>query len=181
VRSITIISGGQTGADRAALDVAIALGLPHFGWCPRSRMAEDGPIDRRYNLRETPSSNYAQRTAWNIRDSDATVVFSIRREVAGGTALTLALARRMGKPVLHLVAGQPPAEPGAAAEKLNQFLREQHVRTLNVAGPRASQEPQIADFVTAVLTGALEEWPQKCTKGHEKIESQMVAERQGMH
>ena len=77
VRGITILSGGQTGADRAALDFAIEFGLAHGGWCPRGRLAEDGPIDERYDLTETPSRRYNQRTEWNIRDSDATVVFSI--------------------------------------------------------------------------------------------------------
>ena len=80
MRGITILSGGQTGADRAALDFAIEYGLPHGGWCPRGRLAEDGPIDERYELTETPSHRYAQRTEWNVRDSDATVVFSIARK-----------------------------------------------------------------------------------------------------
>ncbi|MEX2171624.1 MAG: putative molybdenum carrier protein [Pirellulales bacterium] len=166
-----IISGGQTGADRAALDVAIALGLPHGGWCPCGRMAEDGPIDGRYNLQETPSTNYAQRTEWNVRDSDATVVFSARRNVAGGTALTLAIARRLGKPVLHLVQGDPPE---AIARTLWSFLREYDVRKLNIAGPRASQEPQIGEFVTAVLTALIEEWPQKGTKIHKRRRSPQI-------
>jgi predicted Rossmann-fold nucleotide-binding protein len=77
VRQITIISGGQTGADRAALDFAIEHGIPHGGWCPRGRIAEDGPIPLCYSLRETPSRRYAQRTEWNVRDSHATVVFTI--------------------------------------------------------------------------------------------------------
>ena len=72
-----IISGGQTGADCAALDFAIEHGIPHGGWCPGGRLAEDGPIDARYQLKETPSANYTQRTEWNVRDSDGTVVFSI--------------------------------------------------------------------------------------------------------
>lgn len=159
--SITIISGGQTGADRAALDVALANGIPHGGWCPRGRMAEDGPIDERYRLRETPSANYAQRTRRNIRDSDATVVFSTRREISGGTGLTLDFAKRIGKPVLHVVQGDPPVELADAVKALTAFLIEHNVQTLNVAGPRASQEPRIGEFVTAVLSTAIEEWPQK--------------------
>lgn len=71
-----IISGGQTGADRAALDFAIAHDIPHGGWCPSGRLAEDGRIPSRYQLRETPSPDYAQRTEWNVRDSDGTVIFS---------------------------------------------------------------------------------------------------------
>ena len=70
-----IVSGGQTGADRAALDWAIERGIPHGGWCPRGRRAEDGRIDRRYALRETPAHDYQQRTRWNVRDSDGTLIF----------------------------------------------------------------------------------------------------------
>jgi hypothetical protein len=164
MHSLTIISGGQTGADRSALDFAIAHAIPHGGWCPRGRMAEDGPLDECYQLRETPSRQYAERTEWNIRDSDATVVFSLQREVTGGTALTLGLARRMGKPVLQLVEG----DPAASAVELQSFLSKHDVQRLNVAGPRASQEPQIANFVTAVLSAALPESPQKGTKKHKK-------------
>ncbi len=64
---LKIVSGGQTGADRAALDFAIAHGIPQGGWCPKGRKAEDGPIPDRYQLKETPSDNYAQRTEWNVR------------------------------------------------------------------------------------------------------------------
>ena len=69
-----IVSGGQTGVDRAALDAALALGMRCGGWCPAGRWAEDGPIDPRYPLRETPSGDPAQRTEWNVRDSDATLI-----------------------------------------------------------------------------------------------------------
>ena len=72
-----IISGGQTGADRAALDWAIWRNIPHAGWCPKGRKALDGPLDYRYNLEETPSGNYLQRTEWNARDSDGTVIFTL--------------------------------------------------------------------------------------------------------
>ena len=182
VDSLTIISGGQSGADRAALDFAIAQGLAHGGWCPRGRMAEDGPLNAQYRLRETPSRRYGERTEWNIRDSDVTVVFSTRREVSGGTALTLAIARRLGKPVLHLVHDDPPAEPTAVARTLLTFLHEYDVQKLNCAGPRASQEPRIGEFVTAVLTALIEEWPQTGAKRH-KTEgvrrlTQMVADEE---
>ena len=169
--SLTIISGGQTGADRAALDFAIAHHIPHGGWCPRGRMAEDGPLDARYRLRETPSRQYAERTEWNIRDSDATVVFSMNREVTGGTALTLILARRLGKPVLHLIRD----DDDAAAADLLSFLLKYQVKKLNVAGPRASQEPQIGEFVTCVLRAALSERPRKGTKKHKKSDVPTVA------
>jgi hypothetical protein len=160
-RAITIISGGQTGADRAALDFAIERGIPHGGWCPRGRLAEDGVISSRYTVRDTPSRRYAQRTEWNVRDSDATIVFTIAPAVTGGTGLTLACARRLGKPVLHLSRDSLACTHGkteslaAAATLLLAFISENKVRTLNVAGPRASQEPAIADFVGNVLRNAL--------------------------
>jgi hypothetical protein len=160
-RAITILSGGQTGADRAALDFAIEHGIPHGCWCPRGRMAEDGPISSRYELRETPSRRYSQRTEWNVRDSDATVVFTIAPAVSGGTLLTLACARRLGKRALHLSRDALAASHGdaesvaAAASQLLDFLNEHEVHALNVAGPRLSQEPEIAEFVRRVLTQAL--------------------------
>ena len=83
-----IISGGQTGADRAALDWAIEHSISHGGWCPKGRMAENGKIDSRYQLEETPSQDYAQRTQWNVRDSDATLIFSIGQNLLGGSLLT---------------------------------------------------------------------------------------------
>ena len=151
---ITIISGGQTGADRAALDFAIEHGIAHGGWCPRGRLAEDGPIDPCYQLRETPSRRYAERTEWNVRDSDATVVFTMGSAVRGGTALTVSMAVRLGKPCLHLSSTGGEGTSGQAREFLN-FLSEHGVQTLNVAGPRASQEPEIADYVRSLLTDAL--------------------------
>jgi predicted Rossmann fold nucleotide-binding protein DprA/Smf involved in DNA uptake len=162
LRSITIISGGQTGADRAALDFALAHGLAHGGWCPRGRLAEDGPLDPRYELRQTPAGRYAQRTEWNVRDSDATVVFTIAGRPQGGTALTINLADRLGKPWLHVTrdGDDPPilAPPSLTehAARLVEFLRQHDVRRLNVAGPRASQEPDVADFVRGVLEAALD-------------------------
>jgi hypothetical protein len=156
LRAITIVSGGQTGADRAALDFAIRHGIAHGGWCPRGRMAEDGPIPARYQLRETPTAKYAQRTGWNVRDSDATVIFTIAAVMQGGTALTRQLADRLGKPWLHLVGGDlAAATVDGAAAWLTTFLDEHEVRRVNVAGPRASQEHGVANFVDQVLTSAL--------------------------
>jgi hypothetical protein len=156
VRDVTILSGGQTGADRAAFDFALEFGIAHSGWCPRGRLAEDGPIDERYELQETPSRRYAQRTEWNVRDSDATVVFTISPDATGGTALTIALAQRLDKPCLRLSSESLSAEGADPADLLLAFLAEHHVARLNVAGPRASQEPLIAEFVCGVLTAALD-------------------------
>ena len=147
-----IVSGGQTGADRAALDFAIEHGIPHGGWCPAGRKAEDGPLDLRYHLKETPSSNYVQRTEWNVRDSDGTVVFSIGATLTGGSKKTVTLAQKHRKPVLHLSrdGGLIPPE-----QELLNFIRQHNIRVLNVAGPRGSKEPDVAAFVKQVLAKTL--------------------------
>nr|WP_261360650.1 putative molybdenum carrier protein [Aeoliella straminimaris] len=157
---VTIVSGGQTGADRAALDFAIEHYLPHAGWCPRGRRAEDGAIDERYQLRETSSGSYHVRTRQNVEDTDGTLVFSIAEQPSGGTALTIRLAHEVAKPLLHL-AREAHSCPGTAeairhdAGELNAFIVEHNVRRLNVAGPRASQEPTVASYVWSVLAAAL--------------------------
>src|SRR5437763_5532684 len=132
-----VVSGGQTGVDRAALDVALDLGLPCGGWCPRGRRAEDGPIDARYPLTETPWHGYPQRTEWNVRDSDGTLVLTAG-PADRGTALTARLAERMGK--LHL---QVDLTAGPSATAVREWARAHGVRMLNVAGPRESSTPGI--------------------------------------
>lgn len=146
-----IVSGGQTGADRAALDWAIAHDVPHGGWCPRGRMAEDGAIAECYALQETATNDPSQRTEWNVRDSDGTVIFSIRPVLAGGSKKTLELAQLLGRPVMHLckMSFAPPAD-----QLLIQFIHRHHIRVLNVAGPRASEEEEVGQFVRAVLDKA---------------------------
>jgi putative molybdenum carrier protein len=151
-----IISGGQTGADRSALDWAIKRGVAHGGWCPKGRKAEDGVIDPRYNLAETPSEDYSQRTEWNVRDSDGTAVFSIRGELRGGSLLTVELAGRYNKPVIHLCA---QAERTNHAQELRSFIEEFGISALNVAGPRESDEPGVYRFVSRVLDLALGDAP----------------------
>lgn len=96
-----IVSGGQTGADRAALDAAIDCNIAHGGWCPAKRLAEDGVIDKKYQLQETESSNYAVRTKANVLDSDVTIIFS-HGELMGGSLLTKELAKKLSKPCLHI-------------------------------------------------------------------------------
>ena len=140
-----IVSGGQTGVDRAALDVALELGLPCGGWCPRGRRAEDGPIDPRYPLTETPWDSYPQRTEWNVRDSDGTLILT-RGAPDGGTALTVELARRYGRPHRVIDLAAPPD-----AAEVQPWAREHQVRILNVAGPRESSCPGIHDEATAFL------------------------------
>jgi hypothetical protein len=140
-----IISGGQTGVDRAALDVAIELGIPHGGWCPKGRRCESGRIPARYRLSETVSPTYRVRTARNVRDADATLILC-RGRPAGGTELTLQLARRYGKPWLVIDLDHLP-EPAEVA----RWFAEHGRGVLNVAGPRESQAPGIAAQAAAYL------------------------------
>lgn len=144
-----IVSGGQTGVDRAALDVAIKLGIEAGGWCPRGRRAEDGPIEERYPLRETWSRTYSQRTEWNVRDSDATLILC-RGTPSGGTGLTAQFADRYGRPLLVLDLDSDP-DP----EKARGWLREQGVGVLNVAGPREEGASGIYAQSYAFLLSAL--------------------------
>jgi RimJ/RimL family protein N-acetyltransferase len=144
----TIISGGQTGADRAALEWAIAHDLPHGGWCPQGRKAEDGTIDANFLLKETPSGNYGQRTEWNVRDSDGTVIISLSRVLEGGSQRTLELARKYRKPCLLIARA---ANPSGAGALIHRFVRQHGIKVLNLAGPRASEEPEVGAFVRSVL------------------------------
>jgi hypothetical protein len=147
-----IISGGQTGADRAALDTAIKLNMPHGGWCPHGRLAEDGIIENAYRLTETPSAEPAQRTEWNVRDSDATVIFSIAPKLSGGSAKTEIFTRQYTKPCLHL---SRERDGQRGVELLSRFLADNNIQILNVAGPRRSQEPEVAEFVSQTLEAVL--------------------------
>jgi hypothetical protein len=146
-----IVSGGQTGADRAALDWAIANGMPHGGWCPKGRTAEDGPIDARYRLEETAGTAYLQRTDWNVRDSDATVIFTVADRLSCGSRHTAECAAAHGRPCLHLASEHGDAD---AAHLLRQFVVDHGVQILNVAGSRASEEPAVGEFVKATLDRA---------------------------
>ena len=151
-RPFTIVSGGQTGADRAALDWAIERGIAHGGWCPRGRRAEDGVIAARYHLRETPSERYEQRTEYNVRDSDGTVILTLSPALTGGSRLTAERAAALDRPWLHLSRAM---DGETAADRLRRFVAERGIRALNVAGPRASGEPGIGDWVRSTLEAAL--------------------------
>ena len=148
-----IISGGQTGTDRAAFDAALAHGLDVGGWVPKGRLAEDGLIPPGYpGLVEADSVEPAVRTILNVRDSDATLVLS-HGPLAGGSLLAFEEATAAGKPVLHL--DLDDVSLGAAAELLRRWLVEVQPDTLNVAGPRASEDPAIAAATEALLRSAL--------------------------
>jgi hypothetical protein len=144
---LKVVSGGQTGVDRAALDVARELGLPHGGWCPRGRRSEDGVIPDVYDLRETPESRYEQRTEWNVRDADATLLL-FRDGVGGGTAFTLQCVRSLGRSHALVDLARDP-DPLALSEWIQGF------RVLNVAGPRESRHPGIYEEARQYLLDLL--------------------------
>lgn len=152
VRPAKLLSGGQTGVDRAALDAALALGIPCGGWCPQGRRAEDGQIPARYPLTETGSPGYRERTYLNVRDSDGTLILA-RGALSGGTTLTRRVARALGKPCLVLDLAKAPDPRSVRA-----WMHNHDIRLLNVAGPRESQRPgiyrQAKRFLLRLFTGA---------------------------
>jgi len=144
-----IISGGQTGADRAALDWAMEHGIPHGGWCPKGRRAEDGHIPEKYRLQETPSADYSERTEKNVMDSDATVIFTEVPVLSGGSLLTAQMADRHQKPWIRV------NRTVDAVQRLVDFLLIHQPQVLNVAGPRLSQDLDIGKWVKEALDACL--------------------------
>lgn len=147
-----IISGAQTGADRAALDFAINNDIPHGGWVPKGRRAEDGIIPDYYNVREAPSPDYSRRTELNVLDSDGTLILS-HGELTGGSALTEKLARKHGKPFLHINLSLKPEFQ--ATVDITHWLSANEVRILNVAGSRASNDERIYEATSSILEAVL--------------------------
>jgi hypothetical protein len=148
-RLLKIVSGGQTGADRAALDWAIKYQISHGGWCPEGRMAEDGTIAACYHLTELPGGGYRQRTKANVQDSDATLIVSTAPELSGGSLTTAKFGDQLRKPWLHV-------HPGINWKShISDWLSRHDIHVLNVAGPRASKEPDVAVFTHAVLDEAI--------------------------
>lgn len=136
-----IISGGQSGADRAALDAAKELGLKRGGWVPKGRLAEDGQIPPSYDeLVETTTSDYATRTSLNIRDADATLIIS-HGGLTGGSRLTLDEACRLGRPFLHIDLSKMTREESVRLTR--KWIEATRCERLNVAGPRSSEDPGI--------------------------------------
>ncbi len=144
-----IISGGQTGIDRAALDVALSLGVTCGGWCPARRLAEDGAIPASYPVQELPGAGYVERTARNVTDADGTLIIHSGL-LQGGTKATAQFSREMSKPSLLIDASTTSL--AEAVVQLQEFARGHRVGILNVAGPRASQWPAGPDFASALLT-----------------------------
>ena len=178
---VKIVSGGQTGVDRAGLDAAIALGIDHGGWCPRGRRAEDGRIPDSYQLKETPQRDYSVRTEQNVVESDGTLIL-YRRRLSGGTALTFRLAQKHNRPCCRIdleESGYFSVKDGEselteldlrqhsfwefgaedsrqlAGQTFLQWLTDHQIGVLNVAGPRESSAPGIAgqakDFIFRTL------------------------------
>lgn len=151
-----VISGGQTGADRGGLDAAIELGVPHGGYCPRGRRAEDGRIPGCYRLVELDADDYPARTRKNVVAADGTVIFT--RGMPGsdsGSLLTLRLCVEIKMPYLHLDLARYPSKPDIAVDKLAAWLRRHKIQTLNVAGSRESTAPGIRGDVQLIVAEAL--------------------------
>ena len=145
-----IISGGQTGVDRAALDVALSLGIPCGGWCPAGRRDEDGIIPERYPMTELPDGGYLERTARNVREADATLIIHPGLPLQGGTKATADFCAEAKQPALRIDASLSSSAEGP--EQIIDFVRANQVEVLNVAGPRASEWPQGYDFAAETLT-----------------------------
>lgn len=144
-----IVSGGQTGVDRGALDAAIWLGIPHGGWCPQGRRSEDGPIPECYQLMETQQRDYSVRTERNVVDSEATLVL-YENELSGGTAFTVRMAKKHRKPLLVVDLNEP-----VDSREVLDWLINESIEVLNVAGPRESSRDGIADRARILLVDVL--------------------------
>jgi hypothetical protein len=147
-----IISGGQTGADQAALDVAIKLGISHGGWIPKGRLTETGMLDDKYHLKEMETANYNKRTEQNVIDSDGTLIIS-HGKLTGGSEYTRDMALGHGRPWLHIDLNK--IEPFQAARQIKSWIAKYEIKVLNVAGPRASKDTAICRSTTDVLERAL--------------------------
>ncbi len=149
-----IISGAQTGPDRAGLDFAIEVGLEHGGYVRKGRRAEDGLIPSRYTLEELPTDSNQERIQRNIDLSDGTVLFTLDTSLRGGTALAAAYALSIHKPLLHLHQGESGPEPErfpSETERLKEFLSTNRIQVLNVAGPREGRQPGVYRYTLRVL------------------------------
>ncbi len=148
-----IVSGGQTGADRAALDFALEWNISHGGWIPKGRLAEDGRLPEKYRLKEMNTTDYARRTEQNVVDSDATLIFS-HGKLTGGSLLTRKMALKHGRPLLHMDLLQ--TNSFSAAQGIHAWIKEQRIGVLNVAGPRQSQDKRIYRATFDILEAAFQ-------------------------
>ena len=143
-----IVSGGQTGADRGALDFAIERGYPHGGWAPHGREAEDGKIPLKYQLLELVHGGYRQRTRRNVEESDGTLIIN-RGDLDGGTRATQVFAQRLNKP--HLVVQLDHGVTAEVVESVIEWVQQHDIKTLNVAGPRESKRPGLYSLTRELL------------------------------
>ena len=148
VKALKIISGGQTGVDRAALDVALAHGVDCGGWCPAGRLDEFGKIPDFYPLQELPRGSFIERTLQNVKDSDGTVAI-YPRELRGGTEQTVRFCVELKRP--HYLIDASKISPEEGANLITEFVRNNEIGILNVAGPRQSEWPQGYDYASRVL------------------------------
>ncbi|HTX88159.1 MAG TPA: putative molybdenum carrier protein [Bacteroidales bacterium] len=142
---ITLISGGQTGVDRATLDFALEHGIPCGGYCPKGRKAEDGRIDKKYPLIETNTENYSERTIQNVQQSDGIIVF-FDNHIDPGTQFAIDTSRKLCKTCLLVNLATP-----SNREMIAEWLRKNNITKLNIAGPRESFNPGIYQKVRKVL------------------------------
>ena len=145
---LKIISGGQTGVDRAALDVALEFNIECGGWCPKGRKAEDGIIPKHYPLIELPDADYLKRTQQNVIDSDGTVIIYFGT-LSGGTEITVKFCMTQKKPYLLIDASE--LSPQRTAVRIDKFINDNSIAILNVAGPRASSEPLAYTYTLKAL------------------------------
>lgn len=151
--SLKIISGGQTGVDRAALDAALEAGVEVGGYCPAGREAEDGTIPQEYPLTEV-EGGYPERTRRNVEAADATLVI-YASQLKGGTAETVAICLQLEKPFKLIDTSLVSAV--VAVQAIDDFVRENRVKVLNVAGPRASSNPALYEYCNQILSMYFEE------------------------
>ena len=148
-----MVSGAQTGVDRAALDVALELSIPCGGWVPKGRLDENGRISDRYpNLLETRSADFNERTAANVRDSTGTLIIS-RGGLTGGSLYTQNVAIEMGRPCLHI--DLTAMSRDESTRRVSEWLCAAGIEVLNVAGPRESKDPALYDLAATLLRHAL--------------------------
>jgi hypothetical protein len=153
VRLERINSAGEKGGDQAALDMAVELAIPHGGWVPKGRKTERGRLLEKYQLQEMPTDSYPKRTEQNVMDSDGTLIIS-HGQLSGGSELTRKMAEKHGKPWMHVDAGELSVE--AAVQLVTAWINGNDIKTLNMAGPRASKDPKIYSTTKRILKGLLE-------------------------
>jgi hypothetical protein len=148
-----IISGGQTGIDRAAIDVALKRGIECGGWCPAGRLDESGRIPDRYPLKELEGGGFTERTLQNVKDSDGTVVF-YPAKLSGGTEQTMRFCVEQRRP--HELIDASKVSTEEAAKLISAFVNKHKIAILNVAGPRQSEWPEGYHYASRVLETVLE-------------------------